>query len=100
MKELRINANLTQQKVAEMLGCSKSYVCQIENGAKSPNLKTISKLAEIFNVSITKILSVLGFSVKSTCITIFNKKTKEVVADISANNVILHNDFEAEVYYE
>lgn len=100
VKELRIEANLTQQKVAEMLGCSKSFVCQLERGVKKPNLSTIKRLAEIYNVPISKILSKLGFCIKNRCITIYDKKTKEVVADIGESDIILHNDYEAEIYYE
>lgn len=51
LKELRIEAELTQQQLAEMLDVRQQSYARYENGSGEPNLDTVAKLAEIFNVS-------------------------------------------------
>jgi transcriptional regulator with XRE-family HTH domain len=38
------------------MGCSRSYVSNIENGKTNPTLETISKLAKVLGVSTTELL--------------------------------------------
>lgn len=59
IKKLRKDKGLTQQQLGELLGVQKSAIAKYENG-RIPNLKkeTISKLAEIFNVSPNYLLGI------------------------------------------
>ena len=53
VKDLRKQKGWTQQKLAEKTGLSFNTVTKIEQGiAEFPNLKTLNKLAEVFNVSL------------------------------------------------
>ena len=59
IKKLRKEKGLTQQQLGEMLGVQKSAIAKYENG-RVPNLKkeTISRLAEIFNVTPNYLLGI------------------------------------------
>lgn len=59
IKKLRKEKGLTQQELGQMLGVQKSAIAKYENG-RVPNLKreTISKLAEIFNVTPNYLLGI------------------------------------------
>ena len=47
---LRTHKDLTQTKVAEMLGLERSTYSKYESGRTEPNLRTIKELARIFKV--------------------------------------------------
>ena len=59
IKKLRKEKGLTQQQLGEMLGVQKSAIAKYENG-RVPNLKkeTLSRLAEIFNVTPNYLLGI------------------------------------------
>lgn len=52
IKQTRLERGLTQEKVAELVGISAVYYCQIELGNKSPSLETIINIADAMQVSI------------------------------------------------
>lgn len=54
LKKLRLKKKMTKQVVADFLGISQNYYTYIENGErqKSLDLVYVSKLAELFNVSV------------------------------------------------
>lgn len=56
---LRMAANLTQEQVAEQIGISRQKYARIENGMSNITLDSLSKIAEILNVSISDITRVL-----------------------------------------
>lgn len=56
LKTLRIQSNMSQADLANLLGISRSAVSSYENGTRSPNHDTLVKLAVIFNVSTDFIL--------------------------------------------
>ncbi len=47
LKEARIEANLTQEELAEKTGTKKSYISRIERGASDIQISTYWKLIEI-----------------------------------------------------
>ena len=47
LKEARINAQLTQEQLAEKTGTKKSYISRIETGKSDIQLSTFYKLIEI-----------------------------------------------------
>lgn len=48
----RKKRNLTQNNVAELLGISRSYVSQIENGKKNPSHGVSKKISTLFSLNI------------------------------------------------
>lgn len=51
LKEARKNKGLTLQEVADMIGCSASYLHRIENGSRQGfNYKIYNKLTEILEI--------------------------------------------------
>lgn len=55
LKELRTKTGLTQQELADKLGCARSAVASWESGKRTPNKATADKLADFFNVSINEL---------------------------------------------
>lgn len=51
LKQTRINRGLSQKEVAEKLGVAKSTYSMYESGYREPNLETIIKIADIYDVS-------------------------------------------------
>ncbi len=56
LKRIRETKNMSQGDVMRSMGCSRSYVSNIENGKTNPTLETISKLAKALGVSTTELL--------------------------------------------
>lgn len=56
IKELRARNNMTQEKLAELVGVSVQAVCAWEKDPKIMKLGTASKLAKILNVSLEDFL--------------------------------------------
>lgn len=51
IKRARIDKQLTQQYVADVLATSRTNITKYENGSLEPNLETIGQLAELYGVS-------------------------------------------------
>ncbi|HBM3881800.1 TPA: helix-turn-helix domain-containing protein [Listeria monocytogenes] len=51
LKQLRKNNNKTQEDISRILGISRGAYSHIENGRNEPDMETIVKLANIFEVS-------------------------------------------------
>jgi len=47
LKDERLEANLTQEELAEKIGAKKSYISRIENGKTDIQLSTLYKLFEV-----------------------------------------------------
>lgn len=56
IKKLRIEKGLTQDELAEKLNVTRQAVSNWENGKTQPDIETLTKLAEIFDVSAEKII--------------------------------------------
>ena len=52
LKELRKQNNLSQAEIAKILNTSQQNYNRYENGKIEPDLKTLYKLADFFNVSL------------------------------------------------
>lgn len=48
LTRLRIARGWSQQKPADQLGYTERYIGQLERGTKSPTLRTIADIAEVF----------------------------------------------------
>ena len=55
-RELRTNANLTQQELANKLGVSRSAIGMYENGEREPDFETLELIADFFNVDMNYLL--------------------------------------------
>lgn len=58
LKAARIEAGYTQEQVAAKIGTKQTAISKYETGALEPNLETLAKLAQFYNVSINWLLSV------------------------------------------
>lgn len=56
IKMLRQQAGLTQSELANFLNGKKSLVSNYENGYSTPDIETLIKLADIFNVSLDELV--------------------------------------------
>ena len=52
LKDLREDRDLTQESIAKVLKTTQSYYAQYENGKREPDISTLCKLAEYFNVTV------------------------------------------------
>ena len=52
LQELRLSKNLNKSRLSELAGLDLSYIGKIERCEKSPNLRTIAKLAKALDVPI------------------------------------------------
>lgn len=53
LTRLRVAKRWSQQKVSEMLGYDVTYIRQLEKGAKSPTLRTLSHIAEVYSLRVS-----------------------------------------------
>lgn len=52
IREERISKNFTQEEFAELISISPTFMSDIENGKRKLGLKTLFKVASVFNLSI------------------------------------------------
>ena len=55
--ELRKRAGISQQRLAEMMGVSRTTITQIENGKRKVSADELARLSEIYNLSVDSLLS-------------------------------------------
>ena len=58
IKELRKEFGLTQQELADKLGCSKSIIGLYENELRKPSMEILLKLSRVFSCNIDYLLGV------------------------------------------
>lgn len=63
IKQYRENKNMTQNEIADILGVKSATVSKYESGALEPNIESLKKLAELFEVSIDELLKEDNFNV-------------------------------------
>ena len=56
LKEIRAKRNLTQQQVADNIGCSAVVYSRYENGIRQPSIETLIRLADLFGVTVDYLL--------------------------------------------
>ena len=56
IRELRKKSGLTLKKLGKKIGAAESTVSQYETGKRQPDYKTLTKIAEIFHVSVDYLL--------------------------------------------
>ena len=55
VKSARKQKSLTQEALAEMIGVSSTYIGFIEQGQRTPSIKTADKLARVLGVKLSKL---------------------------------------------
>ncbi len=58
LKKARKKKGLSQEKVAELINTSRSNISKYENEVLEPNLETIKKLCELYNISADELLEI------------------------------------------
>lgn len=56
IKELRLNKRLSQMQLAKKAGLSQSFIHDLETGSKDATSKTLRKIAQALDVSISELL--------------------------------------------
>ncbi len=56
LKELRKQHNMTQKKLAELLGYGYTAIANYESGRNQPSIKDLKRIVAIFNVSMDYLL--------------------------------------------
>lgn len=56
LKKARLEAGYTQKQISELLGIPQNSVCRYETGEREPDLETLSKLIDFYEVSADWIL--------------------------------------------
>ena len=54
---LRINNDLSQENIADMIGLTQSAYSKIERGERQMSLFLLEKIATIFNVELTRLIA-------------------------------------------
>ncbi len=57
LREYRKKAGMTQKQVADSLGLSMSAVSMYEQGQRTPDVDTLSRLSKVLNVPVNALLS-------------------------------------------
>lgn len=55
IRELRTKQNISQEKLAELVGVHRTYIGMIERGEKNITINTIEKIAKGLNIKVWKI---------------------------------------------
>lgn len=56
LKQIRLFHKMRQNELADKLKISKSYLSEIENNKKAPNLELLKSYSEVFDVPISSLL--------------------------------------------
>jgi len=64
IRDLRTANQISQEKLAEVSNLDRSFISLLECGRKQPSLITIFQLAKAFNISASKILSLVEEKIK------------------------------------
>ena len=85
LKQARLNKKITQEKLAEMIDVSVTYVSRIERGSTNINLKRLSELCDILEVSEGEILN----GTSSASPSYLNKEFNELLKSCPAEKIDL-----------
>ena len=56
LRELRLERNMSQQRLAMELSMTQNTISRYENGEREPGIKELSRIADYFNVSLDYLL--------------------------------------------
>jgi transcriptional regulator with XRE-family HTH domain len=55
LRKLRLDADLSQEKLGEITGLDRTYISGIERGVRNPSLRNIEKLARALKVKTSEL---------------------------------------------
>lgn len=56
LKDLRVNANISQNELADMLYCTRQAISRWEQGLGLPTIDNMCELIKIYNISLDELL--------------------------------------------
>lgn len=56
LKEIRAKRNLTQQQVADYIGCSSVVYSRYESGTRQPSIEVLLRLADLYDITVDCLL--------------------------------------------
>ena len=86
IKELRKKKNMTQDELAEKLNVTRQAVSNWENGKTQPDIETLTQLAEVFDVSVERII--YGKEKKHGHFAVVNDPQKNVQNGIGLGSIL------------
>ncbi len=89
MKKARINAGLTQEQVAESLGVSRQTISNWENDKTYPDIISVIKISDLYNVSLDHLLKERSESSMSNYMEYLEESTNIVKSKEKLMKVIL-----------
>ena len=66
LRKLRLAKKLTQEQLGFEAGLRRTFISSLELGEKQPSLSTIKKIADVFDISISKLLQKVEDEMKKT----------------------------------
>ena len=91
LKELRISRDLSQQKLADIVGISKSSINMYERGEREPGLELLETFADYFNVDMDYLLGKCDIPRKNLLINSVNEN-KPGEPELEENMIVYHRD--------
>ncbi len=55
VKQLRLEAHISQEKLGELTGLDRTYISGIERGVRNPALRNIEKLAKAYKIKVSEL---------------------------------------------
>jgi transcriptional regulator with XRE-family HTH domain len=65
LKERREHLGISQEGIAEKAGLHRTYISDIERGARNPTLKTLSRLASSLDISTSALIRMAELKLKN-----------------------------------
>ncbi len=59
LRRLRTQKGLSQEEFGFEADLHRTYVSQLERGLKSPSLKTLSKIVQVLDISLTELMALV-----------------------------------------
>jgi Predicted transcriptional regulators len=56
LRAARVNKGYTQKTAAKLIGVTKDMVCNWERGVRTPNVKLVSKIEEVYGVNYNELI--------------------------------------------
>ena len=57
IKQKRLQRNLTQQQLSDLVNTKRNNITRYENGTREPDVKTLKRLAKAFGCTVDELIS-------------------------------------------